>query len=129
MDLVVDTSVLPAVALDEPEKASPVGLTQGAARVAPEILPHEIGNALSAPCRRGGLSPDEARKARRIRGGIPVQLIPADIERSLELAATHRIHAYDAFFLQCALRPGSPLLTVDRRMARIARSEGVAPPR
>ncbi len=126
MEVVIDTSALLAVALDEPEKASLVELTQGAALFAPEVLPYEIGNALSALCKRGRLSPDEARKAWRICAGIPVQLIPVDIQRSLELAATHRIYAYDAFFLQCALRQGSPLLTLDRQMARIARSEGIA---
>ncbi len=125
MDVVIDTSALLAVALDEPEKPALVESTRGAVLVAPEVQPFEIGNALSALCRRGRLSPEEVRQAWRICGSIPVRLVPVNVEEALVLAMAHRIYAYDAYFLVCALRQRAALLTLDRGMARAARAEGI----
>jgi hypothetical protein len=46
-----------AVALNEPEKGKIIGLTEGHDLIAPDVLPFEIGNALSEEVvikRRGG---------------------------------------------------------------------------
>ena len=48
MLLVVDTSVLLAVVLNEPSKAELVRLTTGAGLIAPLSLHWEFGNALSS---------------------------------------------------------------------------------
>ena len=53
MNLIADTNIFLAVALDEPEKTNIVHLTEGADIAAPEIPPYEIGNALTAMCKRG----------------------------------------------------------------------------
>jgi uncharacterized protein with PIN domain len=45
MDIVIDTSVLIAVILNEPEKAELVKLTAGHTLVGPESIRWEIGNA------------------------------------------------------------------------------------
>ena len=58
MDVVVDTVVFLAVVLDDPEKPRIIEITvdgDGAA-LAPEIVPYEIGNALSAMVKRRRLS-------------------------------------------------------------------------
>ncbi len=52
MDIISDTNIFLAVALNEPEKDSIIELTFDTAAVAPEILPYEIGNALSAMIKR-----------------------------------------------------------------------------
>ena len=52
MRLVADTNIFLAVALDEPEKEQIIQATAGADIIAPEILPYEIGNALSAMVKR-----------------------------------------------------------------------------
>lgn len=57
MDLIADTNIFLASALDEPEKTNIVHLTKGADIAAPEILPYEIGNALMALCKCGPLTP------------------------------------------------------------------------
>lgn len=123
--IVVDTSIFLAVALDEPEKQSILRLTKGAAIAAPEVMPFEVGNALSAMAKRGRLTPDEAREAQRICKSIPVRLRPVDIERALDIALRFNSYAYDAYFLECARTLACPLLTLDRPLVRNAAQLGV----
>ena len=52
MKIVADTNIFLAVALNEPEKKEIIALTVGHELIAPEILPFEIGNALSALVKR-----------------------------------------------------------------------------
>jgi len=51
---------------------------------------------------------------------IPVRLIPVDIPKALKLALDYNIYAYDAYFLQCAIYLSSPLITLDKRMKKVA---------
>ncbi|MDQ6963387.1 MAG: hypothetical protein Q9M13_00540 [Mariprofundales bacterium] len=60
MNLVSDTNIFLTVALDEPEKANIIQLTSKANTISSEILPYEIGNALSAMVKRNRLTKDEA---------------------------------------------------------------------
>jgi predicted nucleic acid-binding protein len=123
--IVADANVFLAVALDEPEKPGIVEACRGRALLAPEVLPFEIGNALSALMRRERLSLKEAQGAWRVCAAISVDLRGVDIEASLELAMQHGIYAYDAYYLQCAANLRAPLLTLDRRLERVARLVGV----
>jgi len=52
MKIVADTNTFIAVALNEPEKDMIIRLTEGYDLVAPEVLPFEIGNALTAMMKR-----------------------------------------------------------------------------
>jgi len=60
MNIVSDTNIFLAVALDEPEKDSIIQLTSDLDAIAPEILPYEVGNALSAMIKRQQITHDEA---------------------------------------------------------------------
>lgn len=48
-----------------------------------------------------------------------------DGDALLHLARKHRLTAYDAAYLELALRAAAPLATLDDRLARAARAEGV----
>lgn len=120
MYVVSDTNIFLAVALDEPEKAEIVRLTADVEAVSPEILPYEIGNALTAMIKRKQLTQDEALSTYKATSQIPVRLFPVDIQEALELALAYGIYAYDAYFLQCAKTLSCPLITLDRRMKQIA---------
>jgi len=102
MDIVADTNIFLAVALNEPDRDRIITLTADASALAPEILPYEIGNALSAMVKRRQISQSEALEAEKSVGRIPVRLVPTDIHSSLQLALDQDIYAYDAYFLQCA---------------------------
>ena len=93
--------------------------------MAPEILPYEVGNALSAMTKRHKLTGDEALKAEAAINAIPVRLVSVDVQASLRMAMEHNIYAYDAYFLQCARVCSHPLLTLDRRMMQVAEQLGI----
>jgi len=120
MNIVSDTNIFLAVALDEPEKADIIQLTVKANAISPEILPYEIGNALSAMVKRNRLKQDEALRAFDRVKSIPVRLVPIDIQNALKLALEYKIYAYDAYFLQCAKQFSYPLITLDKKMKQVA---------
>ncbi len=120
MDIISDTNIFLAVALDEPEKDNIIQLTSESDAIAPEILPYEIGNALTAMVKRKQLTHDEALSAFDAASSIPVRLVSVDIKKALKLALDYNIYAYDAYFLQCAIYLSIPLITLDKRMKKIA---------
>jgi len=48
-----------------------------------------------------------------------------DMMLALEITAQYRIYAYDAYFLSCALMLRRPLLTLDRKMQKVAQDMGI----
>lgn len=125
MNIIADTNIFLAVALNEPEKQSIIKITSEALLIAPESLPFEIGNALSAMIKRRQVTEQEALAAEKLTQAIQVRLIPIEIQSCLQLAIKTNIYAYDAYFLRCAMSLGSPLLTLDRRMRQVAEEMGI----
>lgn len=120
MNIVSDTNIFLAVVLDEPEKNNIIQLTSKANAISPEVLPYEVGNALSAMVKRNQLTKDEALLAFEGIKSIPVRLVSIDIQQALKLALAYNIYAYDAYFLQCAKQLSCPLITLDKRMKQVA---------
>ena len=120
MEVVSDTNIFLAVVLNEPEKGDIIGLTSGFDVVAPEILPYEIGNALSAMHKRKQITHPEALSIQKAATKIPVRLLKVDIQRALKIALEFNIYAYDAYFLQSAIALSIPLITLDNRMKQVA---------
>jgi predicted nucleic acid-binding protein len=125
MKIIADTNTFIAVALNEPEKDLIVRLTVGCDLVAPDVLPFEIGNALTAMMKKNVLQADEVASSWDIVQHIPVDLRRIDIKSALKIATNYNIYAYDAYFLECAYSLRSPLLTLDRGMQRIAGEMGI----
>ncbi len=120
MDIIADTNIFLAVALDEPEKNNIIKLTSGSEIFSPEILPYEIGNALSAMVKRKKITKKEALSAQNRANSIPVRLVNIDTYQALKLAIKYNIYAYDAYFLQGAKTLSHPLITLDKRMKQVA---------
>jgi predicted nucleic acid-binding protein len=125
MKIIADTNTFIAVALNEPEKDVIIRLTEGHDLLAPEVLPFEIGNTLTAMMKRNVLRADEVVSAWEMVQRIPVDLRRIDVGAALKIATKHNIYAYDAYFLECALTLRSPLLTLDRQMKGIAEKIGI----
>jgi len=119
MKIVADINILLAVALDEPERQRIIDLTVGAEVFAPEILPYEIGNALSALVKRRRLTGEQAMAALAVTRRMPVRLVAVDVAQALQLATDSGIYAYDAYVLYCARALSYPLLTLDARMRQV----------
>ncbi|MGB0335336.1 MAG: type II toxin-antitoxin system VapC family toxin [Opitutales bacterium] len=123
--IVVDASILLAVILEEPEKPSLLAITEGATLLAPGCLKWEIGNAFSAMLKRGRLNIGEVQKGLSIYGMIPIQEAEVVHQSALELCDRHKIYAYDAYYMELAKRRSIALLTLDQRMATVAKLENI----
>jgi predicted nucleic acid-binding protein len=110
-------------ALDTLERA------QGAALFVPAVWPLEIANALLVGMRRRRLNTAEASRYLELLGALEIEIEPPHSVSSLAaltaLAQAHGLSAYDASYLELALRRGLPLATVDEALTRAARAAGV----
>ena len=122
MDIVIDTSALIAVLVDEPERSKIIEITAGNTLISPGSIPWEIGNAFSAMFKQDRLTLDAAQKGLAIFKSIPLRYVEADFAHALQLAKTINMYAYDAYLLDCAIRYKSPLLTLDRKLISAAKS-------
>ena len=122
MDIVIDTSAVLAVILDEPERERIVALTTGNTLIGPGSIPWEIGNAFSAMVKRRRLGAHEAVEGMQIFKSIPMRTVAVDMSRALSIAVMAGLYAYDAYFLDCAQRHGAPILTLDGTLGRAARA-------
>ncbi|MCI0489014.1 MAG: type II toxin-antitoxin system VapC family toxin [Blastocatellia bacterium] len=125
MNLVVDTSVIIAVIADEPEKPILITKTEGFELFAPYSLYWEIGNAFSAMLKRQRITLEQAKAAVTIYRQIPLNLVEIDLEQALELANRHKIYAYDAYIIACAINQNCALITLDRGLGHVAKAAGI----
>jgi predicted nucleic acid-binding protein len=125
MDIVIDTSALLAVIVGEPERDRIVELTSGHSLAGPGAISWEVGNAFSAMMKQRRLTLAEAREGLRIFQTIPLRFVRVDITSALSLAHDAGLYAYDAYFLDCAVRLAAPLLTLDRGLQKAARQVGL----
>jgi predicted nucleic acid-binding protein len=125
MDVVIDTSALVAVIVGEPERDRIVELTAGNTLIGPGSIPWEVANAFSAMLKQDRLTLDEAQKGLAIFESIPVQYAKPDFAHALVLAYQTKMCAYDAYFLDCAVRHNAPLLTLDRKLKTAAKNLNV----
>jgi predicted nucleic acid-binding protein len=98
--------------------------------IVPALWPFEVVNVLSAAERRGRIGvAEQAELLERLR------LLPIEIDHRpaawlaqqiLPLARTYRVSAYDAAYLELAIREGLPLATLDDELRRAASAAGVA---
>lgn len=121
MKIVVDTSVIIAAILDEPEKESIVVLTENASLTAPPSLHWEMGNAFSAMFKRKRISLHQAEMALSVYERIPIRFVDVDLAQALHLSKSTGIYAYDAYMLVCARQQKAPLLTLDAGLREAAR--------
>lgn len=125
MKIIADTNTFIAVALNEPEKDRVIQLTEGHDLIAPDVLPFEIGNALTAMMKKNSLKKEDVASAWEVVQQIPVDLRRTNIKSALRIAIKFNIYAYDAYFLECAENLRSPVLTLDIGMKRVAREIGI----
>jgi len=125
MKIIADTNTFIAVALNEPEKGNIIRLTEGHELIAPDVLPFEIGNALTAMMKKNALKKEEVESAWEIVQQIPVDLRHTNIKSALSIAIKYNLYAYDAYFLESAKNLRSPLLTLDLGMQQVAREMGI----
>jgi predicted nucleic acid-binding protein len=120
MEIIIDTSALLAVIVGEPERDIIVDITAGNSLIGPGSIPWDIGNAFSAMFKQKRLTIQEAEKGFAIFKSIPLRFVEPDFISSLKISKKTNTYAYDAYFLDCALRYNAPLLTLDKKLASMA---------
>ena len=130
MAIVVDVSVAAAWCFpDEGADAAERALDElpRLGGVIPGIFPYEIRNVLIVNERRGRIDQtDSARFLMRLRDLHLLHDDHHDEEMVMALARKHMLSAYDATYLETALRRGDSLATLDRDLAAAAAAEDVA---
>ncbi|MEO0030503.1 MAG: hypothetical protein RIS94_261 [Pseudomonadota bacterium] len=94
--------------------------------IAPSLWWFEMRNIFISNERRGRIDSAKSSRALALLNGLPIRLDHHPDDAALMgLARTHRLTAYDAAYLELALRENVPLATLDDALMRAARSEGV----
>ena len=125
MNIVVDTSVLVAVLVNEPERSKIVSLTVGLDLLAPGSVHWEIGNALSAMIKRKAIHTHQIEAVLKAYRQIPIRLVDVDMDGALEIALDQNMYAYDAYIIQCAVENRCKVLSLDKGLIEAAAKAGV----
>ncbi len=125
-NIVIDTSAILAVLLDEPQKEALVEATMGSIVCAPASLRWEVGNAATAGVKRRRLTKERARQLIADFEQITVRELAIDIGRAVDLGLELGIYAYDAYILEAARSSGFPLLALDGPIRRHAKKLGLS---
>ena len=125
-NIVIDTSAILAVLLDEPEKEAVVEKTVGSILTAPASLRWEVGNAATAGVKRRRLTPARARQMMTDFETVTIRAFAIDIKSAVDLGLELGLYAYDAYILEAARASGYPLLALDGPIRRNARKLGLS---
>ncbi|HJU23943.1 MAG TPA: type II toxin-antitoxin system VapC family toxin [Casimicrobiaceae bacterium] len=97
--------------------------------VVPALWQAEILNGLLVGERRGLIAVAQSMEYLARLGELPVETDDVSPvtrrELVLELGRRHRLSAYDASYLELAMRVGGPLATFDRDLAKAATAAGI----
>jgi predicted nucleic acid-binding protein len=123
--VVVDTSAVLAVLLNEPTRRVLIAATEGCSLVGAPPLPFEVGNALVAGFRRRRLSVDAVLGAWASFQKVVVRLAEIDVRNALQIAVETGLYAYDAYVLETARAERLPLITLNGGLGRAAVRLGI----
>lgn len=95
--------------------------------IAPPLLRLQYANVLRTACKRQTLIAADAQKAIRLLGNLPIETDDQkpDAAQLLALALRYDLTAYDATYLELALRKQLPIATQDAELAQAAQIAGV----
>lgn len=98
--------------------------------VVPSLWPLEVANALLAAERRKQLTEAQSRRFIEMVRELPIVVDEGGAQRGmneiLALARERGLSAYDAAYLEVAMREGLPIATLDRELAKTAKRSGIA---
>ena len=129
MPFVLDASVTACWCFpDEQSAAADVAMRRllGDEAIVPPVWSLEVRNILVVNERRGRIEPEDSDAFLRALLLLPIR-IRRDTDESalLTLARTHGLTAYDAAYLDLAVRNAVPMATLDRSLARAVRAQGL----
>jgi predicted nucleic acid-binding protein len=104
-------------------------LAKGTTVVVPAVWPLEVANAILSAERKKRINVAQAAAFLRRIAGFPISVDPIPLGRAfdqvLSVGRQHQLTAYDAAYLELALRETLPLATLDNDLRRSAEIAGV----
>lgn len=98
--------------------------------IVPSIWRLEVANGLLRGTRKGRISPADRTSALsildRLRIAVDGETDRHAWQRTIEIAEKHGLSAYDASYLELALRRGVPLASLDGPLVKAAHAAGAA---
>jgi predicted nucleic acid-binding protein len=130
--LVLDSSIALAWCFADEKNAyadAIAGLFPNIEAIVPGLWPLEIGNILVVGERRGRNTQADTAQWTRFLRSLPIVIDDETTARAWSetesLARSHNLSAYDACYLELALRVGLPLATLDAKLRAAATAAGV----
>ncbi|MBO6622239.1 MAG: type II toxin-antitoxin system VapC family toxin [Balneola sp.] len=120
MNIVIDTSAIIAVLINERSKKSIIRTVAGCTLIAAQSIDAEIGNAISAMFKRKRINLIQAEKVIMNYNQIAIRKEKIRILDAIKLSLELNIYAYDAYVLDTALKFKAPVLTLDKELERKA---------
>jgi predicted nucleic acid-binding protein len=131
MPFVLDCSVTMAWLLGDEGTDQTIELLQSLETdeaVVPQLWGLEVANVLVVASRRGRVSEEERPRMVSALDDLPIEVDPFThshaLSATLRLAAQLGISAYDAAYLELAMRRSLPLATLDSRLSAACRQAG-----
>lgn len=132
MSFVVDNSVALAWCFEDEQTVGIMEILDrvtDAGAVAPQLWPLEALNGLLMAERRGRINREVRQRLAGFLQELPIEIDDETASRSwattARLAEQHRLTAYDATYLELAMRLGMPLATSDVALIAAAKVAGV----
>lgn len=98
----------------------------------PSLWPVEVGSALLTATRRRRIATEEWSTICANLEAFPIEIDPVSPSHAwgatLDLAHKHNLSAYDAMYLELAVRLQLPLATLDRKLRAAGRDAGIDAP-
>ncbi len=129
--IVLDCSVTAAWCLKDEKNAAADRVLGGVAEgggVVPGLWAVEMANILVMAERRGRITSADAERSIDLLSQLPIEIEPADgqtLRRTRAVAREHGLTAYDAWYLELAIRLALPLATFDGALEAAAQRAGV----
>ena len=124
MQIVIDTSAIIAVLINERHRRRLIVASAGAELLAPPSVNWEVGNAFSAMFKRRRISLRQALRAAGAYKSIPIRFSEVELGEALKLSDHLSIYAYDAYVIVCALNHRCPVMSLDGGLLDAAASAG-----
>ncbi len=119
---VVDASAVAAFLFVEPEADEVARQLEGFELTAPSLLPYEIASVARKKVARHPELSEQILAASERLDDLGVILVDISAIDALRIAVDTGLSTYDASYLSLSRRTGSPLVTLDKKLQRVARS-------
>ncbi|MDG3008395.1 type II toxin-antitoxin system VapC family toxin [Paludisphaera mucosa] len=131
-EFVLDNSVVMAWGFDDeadPYADNLLGLIPSARAYVPSLWPLEVANVLLVGERRQRITAADTSRFLSLLGTFPITVDDETTAHAwgetLSLARAQKLSAYDAAYLELAMRRGLPLATLDAKLKATAAAVGV----